>query len=48
MIATGKNYLRTAPNMSVFPGLAITLTAVGFNFLGDGLRDFLDPWFKQD
>jgi len=48
MIATGKNYLRTAPNMSIFPGLAITITAIGFNFLGDGLRDFLDPRFKRD
>ena len=48
MISTGKSYIRTAPFMSVFPGLAITLTAVGFNFLGDGLRDFLDPRFKQD
>ena len=29
--------------MSVFPGLAIMITVLGFNFLGDGLRDILDP-----
>ena len=47
MIATGKNYIRIAPHMSLFPGLAITLTVIGFNFLGDGLRDFLDPKFRK-
>jgi len=47
MIATGKNYIRTAPHMSLFPGLAITITVMGFNFLGDGLRDLLDPRFKR-
>jgi ABC-type dipeptide/oligopeptide/nickel transport system permease subunit len=47
MISTGKNYIRTAPHMSIFPGLAITVTVIGFNFLGDGLRDFLDPRFRR-
>ena len=47
MIATGKNYIRTAPHMSLFPGLAITITVLGFNFLGDGLRDLLDPRFRK-
>ena len=47
MISTGKDYIRTAAHMSLFPGLAITITVMGFNFLGDGLRDFFDPRFKQ-
>ena len=33
----------TAPHLIFFPGLAITLTVLGFNLLGDGLRDALDP-----
>ncbi len=48
MISTGKNYIRVAPHMSLFPGLAITLTVMGFNFLGDGLRDYLDPRTQKD
>ena len=47
MISTGKNYIRVAPHMSLFPGLAITITVMGFNFLGDGLRDYLDPRFQK-
>ncbi|MBC8249684.1 MAG: ABC transporter permease, partial [Anaerolineales bacterium] len=31
------------PWLAIFPGLAIALTILGFNFLGDGLRDYLDP-----
>jgi len=48
MIATGKEYIRTSPHMSLFPGLCITITVMGFNFFGDGLRDFLDPKFRRD
>jgi peptide/nickel transport system permease protein len=33
--------------MGIFPGLAIMLTVMGFNFLGDGLRDALDPRLKN-
>ncbi|HUV95518.1 MAG TPA: ABC transporter permease, partial [Anaerolineae bacterium] len=33
----------TAPHIVLFPGLAIVLTVLGFNLLGDGLRDALDP-----
>jgi peptide/nickel transport system permease protein len=33
--------------LTIFPGLAITLTVLGFNILGDGLRDVLDPKLKQ-
>lgn len=43
LLATGRNYLDTAPWMGVLPGLAITITVVGLNLLGDGLRDALDP-----
>lgn len=43
MIAEGKDFLRTAPWMAFFPGLTILLIALGANFVGDGLRDALDP-----
>jgi peptide/nickel transport system permease protein len=43
MLNTAKNYLEQAPWMSLSPGLAIFLTVLGFNLLGDGLRDALDP-----
>lgn len=43
MIAEGQTYLREAPLMALFPGLAIAVTALGLNLLGDGLRDVLDP-----
>ncbi len=47
MLAEAKNYLQTAPHMAIFPGLAILLTCLGFNVLGDGLRDLLDPRLKS-
>ncbi|WP_017799719.1 ABC transporter permease [Winslowiella toletana] len=43
MLNTAKGYLEQAPWMSIFPGIAIFLTVQGFNLLGDGLRDALDP-----
>ncbi len=43
MLSDGRNYLRVAPHLSVFPGLAIMLVVLAFNFVGDGLRDALDP-----
>jgi peptide/nickel transport system permease protein len=43
MLNEGRAFLRTAPHISTLPGLAIMLTVLGFNFLGDGLRDALDP-----
>jgi peptide/nickel transport system permease protein len=43
MLATGRSYMLTAPWIATFPGLAILLTVVGFNLIGDGLRDLLDP-----
>lgn len=43
MINFGKDYLRSAPWLTLFPGLAIGITVLGFNLFGDGLRDALDP-----
>lgn len=43
MLSNGRNYMSTAPHVAIFPGLAIFLTVLSFNLLGDGLRDALDP-----
>jgi len=43
MIASARTFFRDAWWYMTFPGLALTLTVLGFNLLGDGLRDFLDP-----
>jgi peptide/nickel transport system permease protein len=43
MLSEGRTYLSRAPNMMVFPGSAIFLMVLGFNLLGDGLRDIIDP-----
>jgi glutathione transport system permease protein len=43
MMSDGRNYLGLNIYMSLFPGLAIMVTVLGFNILGDGLRDLLDP-----
>lgn len=43
MLAKARDFLRTAPHVSIFPGLTILLTVLGLNLLGDGLRDVLDP-----
>ena len=43
IIAEGRNYVREAPWISLFPGIAIAVTVLGLNLLGDGLRDVLDP-----
>jgi len=45
MMAEGRNFLGVATYLTFFPGAAITLTALGLNLLGDGLRDRLDPRF---
>jgi peptide/nickel transport system permease protein len=42
MIAAGRIYLTTSPQMIIVPGIALMLTVLSFNFLGDGLRDILD------
>jgi peptide/nickel transport system permease protein len=46
MLNDGKNFLDTAPQLMLYPGLAITITALGFNLLGEGMRDVLDPRLK--
>ncbi len=46
MLGSGRNYLFNAPHVATFPGIAIFLAVLGFNLLGDGLRDALDPRFK--
>ena len=43
MLQEGREFLETAPWTSIFPGLAIMLTVLAFNLLGDGIRDVLDP-----
>jgi peptide/nickel transport system permease protein len=47
ILAGGRSYLRLAPWVTLFPGVAIMLTVLGFNMLGDGLRDALDPRLKN-
>ena len=47
MLTNTREFLRDAPWAATFPGIAILLTVVGFNILGDGLRDALDPRLRQ-
>ncbi len=47
MLSDGRVYLRTAPHVATIPGLAIMFLVLGFNLLGDGLRDALDPRMKE-
>jgi peptide/nickel transport system permease protein len=47
MLSESRGFIQDAPWLGVFPGLAIMFTVMGFNFLGDGLRDALDPRMKQ-
>ncbi len=47
MISEAIPYLRSYPYMLVSPAVALSLTVLAFNFLGDGLRDAIDPWTKR-
>jgi peptide/nickel transport system permease protein len=47
MLSEGRSYLRLAPWVTFFPGMAIFLIVVSFNLLGDGLRDALDPRLQR-
>ncbi|MEA0556110.1 nickel transporter permease [Lysinibacillus irui] len=47
MLADARKFLLNAPWTMIFPGLAIMLTVLGFNLMGDGLRDALDPKMKS-
>ena len=46
MLSEGRSYMRLAPHLTIFPGLAVMATTLGFNLLGDALRDAMDPRFK--
>ncbi len=48
MLGEGRNYIFSATYMATFPGLAIFFAVLGFNLLGDGLRDALDPSLRVD
>ncbi|MDH6232272.1 peptide/nickel transport system permease protein [Mesorhizobium soli] len=47
LVAKGKEYLFSAPLVAIIPGVAILITVLAFNFVGDGLRDALDPYMKD-
>jgi len=47
VLSEGRVYIREAPWLTVFPGMAITITVLGLNLLGDGLRDVLDPKLRS-
>lgn len=47
MLSAGRDYLGSAPHITIFPGMAIMLTVLAFNLFGDGLRDALDPKIKD-
>ncbi len=47
MLAEAREYIRYAPHMVIIPGMAIVLTALSLNLIGDGLRDALDPRLKN-
>jgi peptide/nickel transport system permease protein len=47
MLNLARTYMEIAPWMAIFPGLAIMIVVLGFNFLGDGLRDVLDPRLRE-
>ena len=47
MLSAGREFLRKSSYMTLFPGLAIMITVLAFNLVGDGLRDALDPKLKR-
>jgi len=47
MLTNAQAYFDLSPWLAILPGLMITLTVMSFNFLGDGLRDALDPRLKM-
>jgi ABC-type dipeptide/oligopeptide/nickel transport system permease subunit len=47
MIAEGRNFIVMAPHVSTIPGIVLTVTVIGLNLLGDGLRDTLDPRLRR-
>jgi peptide/nickel transport system permease protein len=47
MLSDAQSYVFTAPLLALWPGLAILLTVLAFNFLGESLRDLLDPFSSR-
>ena len=47
MISDARNFLRANGEQALYPGLCIMITVLGFNLIGDGLRDALDPKLKN-
>lgn len=47
MLNLGRSYVRTASYLTIYPGIAILITVLAFNLIGDGLRDALDPKLKK-
>lgn len=47
MLSDSRQYIQTAPWTVIFPGISIMLTVLGFNLMGDGMRDVLDPKMKR-
>jgi peptide/nickel transport system permease protein len=47
MLASTQRYLDHAPHLALFPGAAIVVSVLGFNLLGDGLREALDPKLRR-
>jgi ABC-type dipeptide/oligopeptide/nickel transport system permease subunit len=47
MIEKGRLFLRVYPHLAIFPSIALAVTVLAFNFLGDGLRDALDPRLRK-
>lgn len=48
ILSEGRNYVFTSPHLVFFPGFAIMMTVLGFNLLGDGMRDALDPRLNRN
>ena len=48
MLSIARTYMERSPWMAIFPGVAIMIVVLGFNFLGDGLRDILDPRLREN
>jgi ABC-type dipeptide/oligopeptide/nickel transport system permease subunit len=48
ILSESRNYVFTSPHMVFFPGIAIMITVLGFNLLGDGMRDALDPRLNRN
>ena len=47
MLSSSRQFIRSSPHMVIFPGLAIAITVLSLNLMGDGLRDAMDPRLKQ-